>query len=69
MQVFRCIDLFHLLRSTMLQNLRKSLEEPDEDIAEDLKIFDRATHTFGPQNINNHINFIVNCLTQLHEKL
>jgi hypothetical protein len=53
----------------MLQSLRKSLERPDDELAKDLQVFERATHTFGCQNIVNHIGFVESYLAQLEKKL
>ncbi|XP_028411058.1 uncharacterized protein LOC114533668 [Dendronephthya gigantea] len=54
---------------SMLQNLRKSLEQPDAELAKDLEVFERATHTFGCQNIVNHISFVEGYLVELQKKL
>jgi hypothetical protein len=53
----------------MLQSLRKSLEQPDDELAKDLEVFERATHTFGCQNIVNHISFVESYLAELQKKL
>jgi hypothetical protein len=53
----------------MLQSLRSSLQQPDEELAGDLEVFERATHTFGCQNIVNHITFVESYLAELQKKL
>lgn len=53
----------------LIQNLKKFLKEPDEDLAKDLETFEKATHTFGCQNIVNHISFLETYLKELQKKL
>nr|WBB44921.1 heat shock protein 90 [Chrysogorgia stellata] len=64
-------DTKETISNTMdfLDNLKKLLKNPDKDLAEDLEIFEKATHTFGCQNILNHISFVEHYLEELQKKL